>query len=341
MNPYDYSVDEEDGCDGDPCSIPAMTVFDYGQLKAAHDAETKNSQRREALSRMLKSGPHRRLAVAEPGLMGDLEQLARRQPNCETVIARIRRHIALSLLAEPRALRWPPLLLDGPPGVGKTYFARALAELLRTPFFMVNCSSVTASFVLGGNSASWAGSRPGKIADALRDSVVGNPIVLLDEVDKLSGDSRFDGYGPLYQLLEEDTAKIFEDEHIGVPVDASQIMWLATSNNPEALPEPIRSRFEVVSINKPSMADLGAITQSIYDGLLDRESGWKKRFAARLPADVKTALSGVPPREIRRMLTGAMGQAAVARSASRSIQIGLDDLDVGDERHKAKMGFLA
>ncbi|MGN8200538.1 AAA family ATPase [Salinisphaera sp. RV14] len=286
--------------------IPTIKLFDHVQLEKAHEAESTNAGRRDALSRLLKSGEHRRLAIATSDMMNTLDALQRRQPNCAKVIVSIRRQIALGLLTDSSVLRLSPLLLDGPPGIGKTHFACALAEALGMPLFVVNCSSVTASFVLGGNSPSWAGSRPGKIVEALRDSSVGNPIILLDEVDKLRGDLRFDGYGPLYQLLEEDTAGIFEDEHIGVPIDASRILWLATSNNPHMLPEPIRSRFETLTIDTPMSDHASAITQSVYDDLLARENGWEKRFSATLPADVKRALSGVPPREIRRVLMGAI-----------------------------------
>jgi ATP-dependent Lon protease len=340
MNSYVHGDHQHEWCGGDLRLIPTMTVFDYTQVKAAHDAETSNTQRREALDRMLKSGQHRRLALAASGMMADLDDLESRQPNCSAVIATIRRYIALSLLAEPRVLRWPPLLLDGPPGVGKTYFARALATAIQAPLFMINCSSVTASFVLGGNSPSWAGSRPGKIVDALRDSAVGNPIVLLDEVDKLRGDSRFDGYGPLYQLLEEDTARIFEDEHIGVPVNASHILWLATSNNTDRLPEPIKSRFEILSIHEPSATEVSAIAQSVYKGLLERDRGWQTRFSARLPNNVKTALAALPPREIRRVLMGAMGEAALVRSGRQKISVRLGDLNMHAERERPSVGFL-
>ncbi|MDA3920035.1 MAG: hypothetical protein PF501_05040 [Salinisphaera sp.] len=73
MNSYVDGVDEEAWCGGDPWLMPTMTVFNYTQVKTAHDAETSNTQRREALDRMLKSGQHRRLALAASGMMGDLD----------------------------------------------------------------------------------------------------------------------------------------------------------------------------------------------------------------------------------------------------------------------------
>lgn len=321
-------------------SVQTIQLFDHIEVQKAIEAESSTSARRDTLSRLLKSGKHRRLAIASPDMMNTLDALQRRQPNCGDVIDSIRRQVALSLLADSRVLRWPPLLLDGPPGIGKTHFARTLAEALRLPLFMINCSSVTASFVLGGNSPSWGGSRPGKIVEALRDSSIGNPIILLDEVDKLRGDMRFDGYGPLYQLLEEDTAKTFEDEHIGLPVDASRILWIATSNKLDLLPDPIRSRFDTTTIDTPLSGDVSVIAQSVYEDLLARENGWRQRFSATLPTDVKRALSAVAPREIRCLLTGAMGRAAVDRSGQRKIRIRVEDLRLETGNAKVGMGFL-
>lgn len=321
--------------------LPFDNLFDRAQFQAAYNAESDKTKRREALRRMLNTGEKRELAVATPDIADRLIEFERRQANAAAITRYIRRQIALSLLAEPPAIRWSPVLLDGPPGVGKTYYARALAEVLDVPLTIINCASVTASFVLAGNSPSWSDSRPGKVLDTLRDSRVANPIILLDEVDKLRCDARFDGYGPLYQLLEEDTARVFEDEHIGLPVNASHILWLATSNNTGLLPEPILSRFEVQSMLKPSKGEVGAIAQSIYDNLLNGNRGWRNTFVATLQVQVRNALSGLPPREIRRVLTIGMGNAAMSRPGSREIRVQLTDIELPYYQNDCGIGFLS
>lgn len=321
--------------------FPSDNLFDKAQFQAAYDAETTKTKRREALGRILNTGASRELAVATPDIAERLVEFEKRLANAGAITRYIRRQIALSLLAEPPVIRWSPVLLDGPPGVGKTYFARALAEVLDVPLTIINCASVTASFVLAGNSPSWSDSRPGKVLEALRDSRVANPIVLLDEVDKLHCDPRFDGYGPLYQLLEEDTARVFEDEHIGLPVNASHILWLATSNDLKLLPEPIRSRFETLSMFKPSKGEVGAIAQSIYDNLLDGNRGWRNTFAATLQLQVRNAISGLPPREIRRVLTIGMGNAAMSRPGCKKIRLRLTDIELPNYQHDSGIGFLA
>ncbi len=318
----------------------STSIFDDRDFVRARDAERTDSPRHETLGRMVQSGPDRQLTLVTEAMIADLARLEDRQPNCAAVIAYLRQQLALSRRAAPPVLRWPPLLLDGPPGVGKTFFARALAELLGNELTLINCSSVTANFVLSGNSPSWGGSRPGRVFETLCQSRFANPIILLDEVDKLGGDYRFDGYGPLHQLLEEDTAQHFVDEHIGLPIDASHIMWLATGNNLQALPEPILSRFHVVSIAAPNSAQSEAVVQSVYWDLLRRNAGWRRAFTQKLPPAVVQAMTGLPPREVRRALLVAMGNAALNRAQHRKLRLRLGDVEVQPKSEAQRIGFL-
>ncbi|MES1949838.1 ATP-dependent protease domain-containing protein [Salinisphaera sp. S4-8] len=273
-------------------------------------------------------------------MLDQLDCMVESQPNFAPVIDHLRRQLALCRLALPPVLQWAPLLLDGPPGIGKTFFARTLAEVLETEFAVINCSSVTASFVLGGNSPSWQGSRPGRVYEVLQGGSCANPIVLLDEVDKLSTDARFDGYGPLYQLLETGTAREFVDEHVGLPMDASHIVWIATSNNADALPGPIRSRFDVITVDGPSAKDLKAIAQSVYAGILAQNPGWSAAFRAKLPDHVLNRLAGMPPRSIRKRLIDAMGAAALQRKGRNRLVPDAGGTDSNNLNSRRSIGFL-
>lgn len=320
--------------------IVQQAVFDMDSVAHVRDAEPLASKRRAVLDRMIDSGDERELTAVTASMLQDMADLEARHRNCSAVIDLLRRQLALCRIAQPPVLRWPPMLLDGPPGVGKTFFAHALARLLGNECTVINCSTVSAGFVLGGNTPSWSDSRPGKVFEALCQSRFANPIILLDEVDKLGGDHRFDGYGPLYQLLEPGTAQQFVDEHIGLPIDASQILWLATSNHVDALPEPILSRFSVVSIAAPDRTQSEAVAQSVYTKLLRTNAGWQRSFTQRLPAEVLDAVAGLPPRQMQQALLRAMGSAALGRSDDRKLRLRSKDIETESKPQPRSIGFL-
>ena len=102
-------------------------------------------------------------------------------------------------------------------------------------------SSLTAGWILSGASAQWKNAKPGKVFDALVNGDYANPVIVVDEIDKAGGDSQYDPLGSLYTLLEHDTACDFVDEFAEVPIDASDVVWIATANDAQysgADPEP-------------------------------------------------------------------------------------------------------
>ena len=107
--------------------------------------------------------------------------------------------------------------------VGKaTHVAREIAQLLGTGMGFVSMSSLTAGWVLSGSSSQWKNAKPGKVFEAIVDGQYANPVLVVDEIDKASGDAQYDPLGALYSLLEHDTAQNFTDEFAEVPIDASQ-----------------------------------------------------------------------------------------------------------------------
>ena len=134
------------------------------------------------------------------------------------------------------------MLLLGPPGVGKTHFARELAQLLGTGMGFISMSSLTAGWVLSGASSQWKGARPGKVFETLVDGQYANPVMVVDEIDKAGGEHAYDPLGALYSLLEHDTAGRFTDEFAEV-ADRRQPGDLGRdrerrARHPRADPEP-------------------------------------------------------------------------------------------------------
>ena len=217
---------------------PIYSVADVD--RAAGDCSTKRNEGLKGwYDRMRELGGSR--FIVKPSTHKAVDDLYDASPNFGEVLDDLRKFLALAVSGN-EAVQFTPILLLGEPGLGKTYFAKRLAQALGTGFEFVSMSSLTAGWVLTGASAQWHNARPGKVAQTLIEGDFANPVVVLDEVDKAGGDHRYDPMGALYTLLERDTASHFKDEFIDVDMDASHILWVATANDesvdPRADPEP-------------------------------------------------------------------------------------------------------
>jgi ATP-dependent Lon protease len=264
-----------------------------------------NDALRTTYEKMIRVGGER--FSVKPGRMPDFEQLERELPNFADVLTDLRRQLALCMETED-PLELSPMLLLGDPGIGKTHFAKRLSQLLGTGYGFVSMSSLTAGWVLSGASSQWKNSRTGKVFDTLVHGDYANPVLVVDELDKASAESHYDPLGALYALLEHDTARSFTDEFAEVPLDCSDIVWIATANEASRIPEPILNRMNVYEIEPPDADGARRIAQSIYREIRDAHA-WGRRFPERLEAPVLERLAGLAPREMRRALVGAFGSA--------------------------------
>jgi ATP-dependent Lon protease len=234
---------------------------------------------------------------------------------------------------QPRCFKLPNILLVGPPGMGKTHVLKQLADVLETSFHMIQMGATSAGFVLAGMDSGWGGAKPGKIFEVLADGPYANPIIALDEIDKISRDDRYPVSGPLFSLLERGSAKEWSDEFVDAPMDASHINFVATANSTELMDPAILSRFDVFHIPEPDDEEARRIARSVYRAVLARE-GWGDLFDPELEDAVLARLASATPREAHLML----GQA-LPRACSK----GRDHLVVADFKDapapKQRMGF--
>ncbi len=226
------------------------------------------------------------------------------------------------------------MLLLGPPGNGKTHFARKLAELLSTGMSLVPMSSMTAGWLLSGSSAQWKGAKPGKVFDALIEGQYANPVIVIDEIDKASADAQYDPLGSLYSLLEHDTSGSFIDEFAEVAIDASQVIWIMTANDERCIPEPILNRMNVFEIDAPSFDAARSIAANLYRSIR-ADHGWGARFDADPSNDLLDQLAELAPRDMRRALMTGFGNARL----DNRCEISVDDLPKAGSA-KGKLGFV-
>ncbi|HSW07984.1 AAA family ATPase [Aquabacterium sp.] len=260
---------------------------------------------RSTYERMLEKGSER--FQVKPSGLPAMEHLYDELPNFHDALDDIRRQLALCHDSRD-ALEITPMLLLGPPGVGKTHFAREVAQLLGTGMGFVSMSSLTAGWVLSGASSQWKGARPGKVFETLVDGQYANPVMVVDEIDKARGEHAYDPLGALYSLLEHDTARSFIDEFAEVAVDASQVIWVATANDERAIPEPILNRVNVYEVQMPDRDAARTIALRLYSGIRGQHD-WGRRFAPEPGEAVLERLAEMAPREMRRAWMTAFGNA--------------------------------
>ena len=290
---------------------------------------TANEALRALYDKMLRVGGQR--FTVKPSAMPQMDELFEDLPNFGTVLEDIRKQLALCLDSQD-PVELPPMLLLGAPGIGKTHFARRVAQLLGTGYEFVSMSSLTAGWILSGASSQWNNAKAGKVASALIDGDYANPLIVLDEVDKAGGDSRYDPMGALYSLFEHDTAKAFRDEFIDIDMDASSVLWVATANDESRLPEPILNRMNVYEVPRPDAEQTRAIAARLYAEIVG-EHNWG--FAPEADEAVLDKLSDLPPRDMRKQLMSAFGNA---RLAGRDV-LEIDDFP-GERRGKSRrIGF--
>lgn len=264
---------------------------------------------RSTYERMLEKGPER--FQVKPSGLPSMDHLYDDLPNFAEVLDDVKRQLALCEDSRD-ALEITPLLLLGPPGVGKTHFARALSHLLGTGMGFISMSSMTAGWVLSGASSQWKGARPGKVFETLVDGQYANPVMVVDEIDKAGGEHAYDPLGALYSLLEHDTAQAFVDEFAEVPIDASQLIWVATANDERSIPEPILNRMNVYEVQAPDFEAARRIACKLYAGIR-AEHDWGSRFEPEPRAEVLDQMAGMAPREMRRAWMNGFGNAKLDR----------------------------
>lgn len=328
-----------DSCPVESCTGPAVEILSavgiMNEILKTVDCDSK--KRLEALKKrieaMLKKNSNMKpLATIEKTSLASIEP--DRFPNFTEFFEYLRAQFALAALGDG-VFRLPPILLLGEPGIGKTEVLARLARAVDTEIRVFNLGAAQSGAMLAGSEIFWDNSKHGELFELLVFGRTANPIVVLDEIDKVSADTTYSPIGGLYHLLEKRTAANFEDLSLpGVRVDASHVNWFAAANDPRTIDPAILSRFRIFNIPSPTREQMPTIIKSIYSDLLAHER-WGKAFSPELPKDVLSSLANISPRQVRQIM-----EAACARAAKDG-RTYLAGSDIEEPHRSRRAGFLA
>ncbi len=262
------------------------------------------------------------------GITDKLAELAVRFPNFKEVVEVLQDDFAFLQLVDPSDFYLSPICLNGAPGIGKTAFCNALAKEIDVK--LISGSNIQHPMALVGSDSKWSNSSPGRIFDALSKGYSACPILMLDELDKLSERAMSDGLlSSLLGILEPESAKSVSDECVGVKMDLSKLIVFCTCNDANEISPILRSRMRVLNVTPPNFDQRIEIAKRVHSSLV--------KTTKKLMELDERALYSVCENDDLRAITRAVraGFAAALRSSS-----GVSEPRVVGAVVKKRMGFL-
>lgn len=329
--------------------VPSYVICEGTALSASISRESPRSPGgAKVLSDYVALAKPRHATAATTAVSQAMTLMKRHHPNFAAVLDDLATYFAAQKVAGKYA-HFAPILLVGPPGIGKTHFVNTLAAVMGVPAKFFNLAGMGDNLKFRGMSQSWGQSKPGELAKflAFESAQVFNPIVVLDELDKCGSMFRA-GSSPIHDTLlaltEKESAAQFEDDYIGAPMNLTGISWIATCNTVDeaVLPPPLLSRFDVYHIEPLTLEQQRGVIRTLYL-TIRKESGFHKlaEYVPDFAIDAFIDLD-VSMRELKRVIYRAECKA-IARATDGEKAV-LDHTDISIRKNESAargIGFNA
>lgn len=327
-------------------NVDDKTVFvcDGAAFKARQASETEKDNQKKITNLVGLTLP-KRLPAIQKTVFAEIERIGAEQPNFAEVTELLLDTLHSQAIAG-RPAQLPPMLLSGPPGVGKTRYIKRIANVLGLPFTDIQLAGVPEAFKICGLSRYWGTAGEGTVASVFARQDIANPIFLLDEIDKAKQDEKVDPLAVVLLLLEKESSRTFMDSFVDVPLDVSHASFIATANDISKLSDPLLSRFHVIEIEPLDSAGRRIMVDTTFRELLAEEELTRFLDAAMPEATLEAlalceALNG---RELKREILLAMRRACREFSIgqdARPIPLAPQYLKLPESKPSRTMGFIS
>lgn len=235
---------------------------------------------------------------------------------------RILEYLAVRQLKGP-GMKGPILCFSGPPGVGKTSLGKSIAKACGREFVRISLGGVKDEAEIRGHRRTYVGAMPGRFIQAMKQAKTNNPVVLLDEVDKLGGDFKGDPSAALLEVLDPEQNMNFRDHYMNVSFDLSNVMFIATSNVLDQIPAPLRDRMEIINLSGYTQEEKVAISKKYIIPKQMDENGITEKHINFTDEGVASVIKGYTAEAGLRNLERKIG--AICRKVAMKIAKGEAD----------------
>ena len=240
-------------------------------------------------------------------------------------------------------MKSPILCLSGPPGVGKSSLAKSIARSMGRSFVRISLGGVRDEAEIRGHRRTYLGALPGKIIQSLKKIKTKNPVILLDEIDKMASDIKGDPASAMLEVIDPAQNNEFVDHYLDIPFDLSKVLFIATANNLSLIPAPLRDRMEVIELESYTVKEKENIAIKYLIPRQIRENGLKKEQIAFTKQAINKVINGYTyeagVRNLERVLGSVCRKVALKiLKGEEKVKIGVNNLEefAGPEKYSSK-----